>query len=325
MSNFRWTKLMACAVALAILLAAPAWAGAPVIGVLTPGGSYESVLDGLREGLAKLGLREGKEVGYLIEDSKGDVKSLESRALKLVESRPDVIFAIATASTLALKKATQTIPLVFTAIGDPVQAGVVASFASSQNNITGVASMNAALSAKRLEILKELLPHLKKSLAIVAVKESSAQFSYKYLAEAGDKLGVQAVRREISSDGDIELLFRERWSAMADSVISMPSIFAVNHIATLIDKAKREKLPLMVFESSHVEMGALISYAGDFRSFGNQAAAQVARILTKKTKPADIPVETPERLFLSLNLATAKGLGLKIPRNFLDRADRLID
>jgi putative ABC transport system substrate-binding protein len=306
------------------IVATPAVAAPPVVGVLTPGGSYEPVVEGFREGMAKLGFREGKEISYVVEDSRGDVKSFESRAMKLAESKPDVIFTVATLPSLAVKKATQTIPVVFTVVGDPVQAGVVASFASSQNNFTGVASINAALSAKRLEILKELAPGTKKTLAIVATKESSAQISFKYLADAAEKLGVQIIRREVTGKDEVESLFREKWSALADSVISVPSIFAVSYIAPLIVKTKSERLPLMVYESSHVEKGALASYAGDFRSFGVQAASLVAKIL-KKAKPADIPVETPERLFLTLNISTAKAIGLKLPRNLMDRADRLMD
>ncbi|MSP38950.1 MAG: hypothetical protein EXR70_10715 [Deltaproteobacteria bacterium] len=120
-------------------------AGPAVIGVLTPGGSYDPVLEGLREGMAKLGFKEGREISYVVEDSKGDVKSFEARAMKLIESKPDGIFTVTTMPTLAVKKATQTIPIVFSVIGDPIQVGVVASFASSQNNLTGVASLKEPL------------------------------------------------------------------------------------------------------------------------------------------------------------------------------------
>jgi len=296
----------------------------PVVGVLTPGLAYDPVLEGLRQGLLKLGYRGGREIKLLVEDCKGDVACFEPRATKLVEAKPNVIFAVATATSMAVHKTARSIPIVFSVVGDPIQAGLVASFASSGNNVTGVASSNAPLSGKRLELLLEIAPKSKKILALVSVKENTSEVSFKYLAETARTLGVQVWRRDVVDRSDVEKVLLEKWAGTADAVYHVPSVLVSAQIEALIAKARRERLPLMVYEDSQVDKGAPVSYGGDFRSFGVQAAKIVVKIL-RGTKPADIPVETPDRLLLAVNAGTAKTIGLKIPDTILERADKVVE
>jgi putative ABC transport system substrate-binding protein len=296
----------------------------PTVGVLTPGGTYEPVFIGLREGLEKLGYRENREVKFIVEDTKGSLDTLAERAAKLVAAKPDVLFTVATASAAAAKRATQAIPIVFTIVGDPVQTGLVAGFGSSKNNLTGISSFNAQLSGKRLELLKEIAPQAKRVLAIVPIKEASGLVSFKYLEESAKKLSLQIVRRDVTGKEEMDNLLKEKWAGTVDAVFNVPSVFVSSLLELIVDKAKRERLPLISWEHTHTQMGALASYAGDYREFGIQGAKVVTKVL-KGIKPADLPIETPDRLILTVNLATAKAIGLKIPRTVLERADRLVE
>ena len=294
------------------------------VGVLTPGLHYEPVFDGLREGLEKLGYRENREVKFLVEDTKGSLDTLAKRAAKLVGARPDVLFTVATASAVAAKQATEAIPMVFTVVGDPVRSGLVAAFGSSRNNLTGVSSFAAQLSGKRLDLLKEIAPQAKKVLAVVPIKEASGRISFEYLEEGAKKLSLQIVRRDVTTSDEMGNLLKEKWADTVDAVFNVPSVLVVSLMELIVEKAKKERLPLISFEQTHVQMGALASYAGGFRESGIQAAKLVFKIL-RGAKPSDLPIEIPDRLILSVNLTTAKAIGLKIPRTVLDRADRLVE
>jgi len=294
------------------------------IGVLTPGLIFGRVLEGLREGLEKLGYKEGQNIRFMIEDSQGDLSGLASRAAKLLNAKPAVLFAVVTPPTLAAKQATQTIPIVFAGVVDPIQSGLVASFSSSGNNLTGVTAYTAYLSGKRLEVLKEILPQARKVLAVVSTKEIVAQISVKQLEQAALKTGVTVVRRDVANVDDIDKLVRRPWVGKVDAIFHLPSIFVEKYLERLIAKSNKEKLPLIVHEESFLRMGALASYGGDFRLYGMQAAKLVARVL-KETKPSDIPIEVPDQFILAVNLTTAKAIGIKIPRSVLERADRLVE
>jgi len=294
------------------------------VAVLTPGLQYEPVFNGLREGLEKLGHRENRDVKYIVEDTKGSLDTLAERAAKLVAAKPDVLFTIATAPTVAAKQATQTIPIVFTIVGDPVQTGLVAGFGSSKNNLTGVSSFNAQLSGKRLELLKEIAPKTKQVLAIVPIKEASGLVSFKYLEESAKKLSLQIVRRDVTGKEEMDQLLKEKWASRVDAVLSVPSILVVTLMEWIVEKSLKERLPLISFEHTHTQMGALATFSGGFRESGIQAARALFKVL-KGVKPADLPIETPDRLILTVNLTTAKAIGLKIPRTVLDRVDRLVE
>jgi len=296
----------------------------PAVGVLTPGVNYEPVFNGLREGLEKLGYHENREVRFIVEDTKGSLDNLAERAAKLVAAKPDVLFTVATAPTVAAKQATQTIPIVFTIVGDPVNTGLVAAFGSSRNNLTGVSFFAAQLSGKRLELLKEIAPRAKKVLAVVPIKEASGQISFKYLEEGAKKLSLQIVRRDVTTREEMGNLLKEKWAGTVDAVFNVPSVLVVSLMESIVEMANRERLPLISFEQTHVQMGALATYSGGFRESGIQAAKLVFKLL-RGTKPADLPIETPDRLMLAVNLAAAKAIGLRIPRTVLERADRLVE
>lgn len=307
-----------CGVRLVGAQAAPA-----NIAVLTPGLNYESVLVGLREGLAKFGYRDGKNVTFTIEDTKGETANLDGRVAKLLDTKPDLIFTVATANSVAARQATASVPIVFTVVGDPVQAQLAAGFASSRNNVTGVSSHSALLTAKRLELLKDLALKVKSVLVLVSINEASAKVGLPYLDEPSRKMAFRLVRRDVGGADELEKLLAEKWTGI-DGVFPMPSVFVGKNMQALVAKVNKERLPMVVSEESWVKAGALASYGTDFRLIGVQSAKLVAKVL-KGTKPAEIPIETPDPLVLTINQSTAKAIGLKIPDKIVERADRIFD
>jgi putative ABC transport system substrate-binding protein len=294
------------------------------IGVLTPGLTFDPVFLGLKEGLGRLDYRQEKNLAFIIEDTQGAASGLVERARKVLEAKPDVLFAVTTPHAIAARQATTTVPVVFAWVGDPVRAGLVASYSSSKNNLTGVASYSAPLSGKRLEILKEIAPGTKRVLALVAAKDVNAQLSFEFLEETARRLRVQVVRQEATNKEDIQKSLAETPKGAVDAIYYVPSTLVGSHIELLIRKSKEDKIPLMVNEGAMVEKGALCAYGADFRLNGAQAARLVAKIL-KGEKPSEIPTETPGKLLFVLNTTTAKSIGLKIPRMVLDRIDRIVE
>ncbi len=324
------SRLIAMAVGLAVgatwVCGVGATAAQPApanIAVLTPGLNYDSVLVGLREGLAKVGYLEGRNLTLTIEDTKGETVNLDGRVAKLLDTKPDVFFAVATANSIAAKQATSTVPIVFTVVGDPVHAQLAASFASSRNNVTGVSSHSTLLTAKRLELLKDLAPKVKSVLVIVSINEASAKMGLPYLDEPAKKMAFRLVRRDIGSTDEFEKLLAEKWTGI-DGVFPMPSVFVGKSMQALVAKAHKERLPMVVSEESWVKAGALASYGTDFRLIGAQSARLVVKVL-KGSKPAEIPIATPDQLVLTLNQSSAKAIGLKLPEKILERADRFFD
>jgi putative ABC transport system substrate-binding protein len=234
------------------------------------------------------------------------------------------MFTVTTAPTIAAKQVTTTIPIVFAVVGDPLGSGLIASYASSQNNLTGITNSAGPLSGKRLEILQEITPGIRRVLVLVAPAESVATVSFQFLAEAAPKLGIELLRRDATSREEIEQTLNALPKGAVDAIYFVPSSLVGTHIDLLIHKAKEDRIPLAVTEQPMVEQGALVSYGADLRLLGVQGAKLVAKVL-KGAKPAEIPVQTPERLTLAINLTVAKGIGLDIPRNILERTDRFVE
>ena len=195
---------------------------------------------------------------------------------------------------------------------------------SSGNNATGVSTHVVHLTAKRLELLKEIAPRTRKVFALVSAHEVISRLAAKQLEEAAAKMGVKVVSREVSSNEDMEKILLQSWSAESDAVFYLPSVFVSKYIDRVVNKTLKEQMPLSVYEETLLRAGALFSYGGDFKTFGVQAARLVAKVL-RGEKPSNIPVETPEKLVLAINRATAKLLGSKISREAMANADRFVD
>ena len=294
------------------------------VAVLTPGGAFSPALEGFREGVTQLGYQEGKNLTLIVEDAQGEVASLASRATKTVEAKPDVIFTVSTAPTAAAKQATTTIPIVFAFVADPLRSGFIASYASSQNNVTGITSYAGLLTGKRLEILQEIAPGIKRVLVLVAPQEKVAEMSFQFLTEAAPKFGIELIRHDVSSKEELEQKLKAVPRGAVDAIYYNPSNLVGAHLDLLVRKAKEDRMPLTVTDLSMVQQGALVSYGPDMRLLGTQAAKLVDKIL-KGAKPSEMPIQTPEQLALGINLSTAKAIGLDIPAGILERAERVVE
>ena len=316
--------LLAGCIVLANVVASWAQSSGFRIGILTPGGRQNAVVDGFREGLERLGYTQGKNVTFVIEDTRGEVTGLVSRARKILETKPDVVFAVATAHSAAAKQATMTVPVVFAWVVDPIGSGLVASYSSSKNNLTGVSSYAGSISGKRLEVLKEIAPRTKRVLTLVDPNDAGSRIAFKYLEEAAAKLRVNLVRREVTNREEVEKVMAAVGKDSVDAIFFIPSNVIGAQFDLFLKKSRKDKLPLVAAEATWVEKGALFSYAADFRLVGVQAARLVAKVL-KGENPSDIPIETPEKFVLAVNISTAKAIGLKIPRAVLESVDRVVE
>ncbi|HZO43058.1 MAG TPA: ABC transporter substrate-binding protein [Methylomirabilota bacterium] len=322
-----WKIALPCLVALVMLVAAALHAAPPArtvkIAVLTPGLSFGEVLTGFREGLAQLGYRENGNLSLLVEDTKGAGADVKAQAQALVAANPDVLVTVGTSHTVAAKGATSTIPIVFTWVGDPVRSGLVAGYASSGNNLTGLSVYSGPLSGKRLEILKEMAPGARRALCLVA-KESIAEISFSVAQKTADQLGLTLIRRDVASRDDIVRELGALPRGAFDAIYHVPSGLVSAHIGLLIQRAREDRVALMAHEDALVTAGALVSYGANYRQMGQQTARVVDRVLAG-VAPAEIPIQIPDKLMLSINLVTARAIGLKPPLTLLERAERIVE
>jgi putative ABC transport system substrate-binding protein len=294
------------------------------IGVLTPGLSLEEVFAGLQQGLARLGYVSAKNITFIVEDTKGNSAELGPRATKLLSAKIDLIFAVSTSHAQAAKHATSTVPIVFAWVGDPIEAGLIESYRSAKNNLTGVAAIGDSLSGKRLEVLLQTAPKVRRLVVLVAANESVSISSFRSLEEAAKKLDVRLFRRDVMNEQEIKDVLEETTKGSVDAIFHVPSTLVRTHIELLIKKAKIDKIPLAVHEDALLNRGALVSYGPNPRLIGLQAATLLDKVL-KGARPGEIRIETPDRLFLAINRTTAREIGLSIPHVILERADRLVE
>lgn len=298
-------------------------AGSARIGVFTPGATLESVREGMQEGLVQLGYSEGKNVAFIVEDTKGSAADLGARMARLLSAKPDVIFTVSTDHAKAAKAATSTVPIVFAWVGDPVQVGLIDSYPYSKTNLTGVTAIGDALSGKRLELLLEMAPKVRRLLVTVSARETVSTSSFRALEPAAQKLGVRLMRRDVSGKQEIAPALEKVPRGSVDGIFNLPSTLIRANTDLFARKAKMERIPLAVPEESLLEHGALFSYGPNPRPIGRQAARLIVKILAG-TKPGEIIVQTPEKYFLAINQIAAKEVGLIIPKSILEQVDRLV-
>jgi ABC-type uncharacterized transport system substrate-binding protein len=294
------------------------------VGVILQGGPYLGAVDGLRKGLAELGLEEGKQVILHVRDCKGDLKVVEQAAGDLEREKVDLIYSLGTSVTLVVKRATKTVPIVFNAGGDPVAFGFIESFRKPGGRLTGIYSRFTDLTAKRLELLKEMLPRIRRVVTFYNPGNPVAQRGVKAAREAARQLKLELLERRVASVEKLREALRGLRAGEADAYFSMPDGMVISQAALVVDATRVIKLPAMFAEEESVAKGGLASYAVSYYALGRLAAKDVQRILLG-ANPRDLPVEQFDKLQLVINLKTAKALGLTIPPSLLQRADQVIE
>jgi putative tryptophan/tyrosine transport system substrate-binding protein len=323
--NRKWAGLFAIVVALTVC-GARAEAQQPKVyrvGVLLPSALGSEIIDGLRVGLRELGFEEGKQFVLEIRYTKGDLKAAEEAARNLEQEKVNLIFTTRTSVTVAAKRATADIPIVFSAGTDPVVLGLVESFAKPGGRLTGVYEPATDLTAKRLEILREIVPKLHRVLAFYDPNNPVATESAKLAREAARQMGIQVVERHFASVKELQARIRAVAAREVDAFFQLSDSMVVNQAQLIIATARDRKLPTMFLDQNSVVQGGLASYAVSYHEVGRLSAKYVQRILTG-IKPKDLPVQGVDKIELVINLKTAKQIGLTIPQKVLGRADKVI-
>ncbi|MET0166130.1 MAG: ABC transporter substrate-binding protein [Vicinamibacterales bacterium] len=325
MDRRTFISTMSCGVVAAPLIAT-AQTGTTVrrIGYLVPGApETPAELQQTFAPLRKLGWIEGQNVHFERRYANGRAELLHPLAEELVRLKVELIVTEGTPATLAAKNATNTIPIVFWSAGDPVRSGLVATLAKPDGNVTGFAIIGSEMDAKRLQVLRELLPSVQR----VGVLENSTNPHYRAVREdleqAARALGMQPIFVEVATAGElangVAEIARRGGQAM---LIGPDNLFNENRVE-LMQAALKHSLPTTVSRLYIRETGALISYAPAEAEHDARAAAFIDRIL-RGAKPADLPVEQPSKFLLIINLRTAKVLGVTVPQSLLLRADEVI-
>jgi putative ABC transport system substrate-binding protein len=276
------------------------------------------------QGLQEFGWAVGRNVRIEIRWPAGDAERTRREAAELVALAPDVILATGSATVPPLLQATRTVPIVFVIVPDPVGAGIVDSLARPGGNVTGFTSFEFGISGKYLELLKQIVPGLTRAAVIRDPAITAGIGAWAAIQSVAPSLSVDVVPVNGRDPGEIERALTALARAGTGGLIVTGSALALIHNNLIIALAAGLKLPAVYTDSSYVAAGGLISYGPNFLDQYRQAAGYVDRIL-KGEKPADLPVQTPTKYELVINLKTAKALGLEIPPMLLARADAVIE
>jgi putative ABC transport system substrate-binding protein len=280
----------------------------------------QSFFDGLRE----LGYVEGREFDIIIQHA-GSTSELPKAAEKLVQVKPDVILAAASATALATKQATSTIPIVVAALGNPVALGLAAGDARRPSgNLTGIMPYVRGLPAKQLELAREIVPGARKIGIVNDASDIKATPQWDEMSAEASKFEITIVGADARTPEDIDSTFRMFKAERVDVVVVLQASFLILDRAQIAIAAAANRLPTVFGYREHVETGGLVSYGVNLEYCFRRAATYVYKIL-KGTPVVDLPIEFPTKLELVINLQAAKALGLDIPPTMLARADEVIE
>jgi ABC-type uncharacterized transport system substrate-binding protein len=291
------------------------------IGFLRSGHPPESYIAGLQQGLRERGYVPGQNVVVELRATDGSVDQLPGLAEDLMRLRVDVVVASAAPAAMAVKRTTVSVPVIFVGVVEPVELGLVSSLAHPGGNITGLATSAADLAGKRLELLREIVPRLRRVVVVWHPANPTNPIQLKGAQAAARTLGVQLELVSIQWPGDFDA--PAKTVRGADGLLSLESPLFTTYRARIAELAARSRLPAVFSQKEYVEAGGLMSYGTDFPDLYRRAGHYVDKIL-KGAKPADLPVEQPTKFELVINLRIAKELGLTIPQSVLLRADEVI-
>jgi putative tryptophan/tyrosine transport system substrate-binding protein len=279
----------------------------------------------MRHELQSLGWSEGKNLRIDVRYGDGNTKVIQDRAIQLVNSNPDVILILGTVVASAVQKVSRSIPVVFTQVSDPVQAGIVSSLAHPVGNITGFTTYEYSMIGKWLEILKEISPSTSRVLLLLNPENVPQWTGYtRFFEPLAEGRGIEFVPGAVRNSDEIERRI-EAFSRKQDGgLIVPPDAVTAVHLQLIIDLSVRHRVPAVYPYRNWAASGGLLSYGIDVVDQFRQASRYVGRIL-KGEKPADLPIQAPTEFKIVINLKTAKALGLAVPPSLLARADEVIE
>jgi len=298
----------------------------PVIGFLSNASpeTFADRLRGFRQGLKETGFAEGENVAIVYRWAENQIERLPELAAELVRRQITVIAAPQAASALAVKALTTTIPTVFIAPEDPVKLGLVASLARPGGNLTGFNLFSGELSAKRLELLRAMVPGAARFAVLVNPTNPALETTVRDVEAAARAMGLQIQVFNASTSGEINAAFASFARERPDAVFVQLDVFLNSRRAQLVNLASRHALPAIYANRDVVEMGGLLSYGTDIADSFRQVGVYTGRIL-KGAKPAELPVLQSSKYELVINHQTARMLDLTVPPSLLAVADEVIE
>jgi putative ABC transport system substrate-binding protein len=296
------------------------------IGVLSQGSIHNHPTPEFREFLKRLrelGWTENQNLLIEWRFSEGSAVPLAQLATELVEKNVEVIITTPTQPTIAAKQATSTIPIIFVHVGDPVASGIVANLARPDANVTGLSSLGPDIAGKRLALLKEALPTLKRVSVLWNRPSSGAALVLEEIMAAGRSLNIELQDIGVLEATEFDRAFDAAVSNKSEAVVVLDDPVMLGQVEVVTRIAAARKLPLASSFPQYAVGGGLLAYGPNLQSLYRRAAEYVDRIL--RDKPANLPVEQPEKFTFVLNLKTAKALSIEISPGLLARADEVIE
>jgi ABC-type uncharacterized transport system substrate-binding protein len=319
-------------VTMAGLLAAPLAAGAQQprdsarIGVLSSSSPRreQGYLAAFQQGLRDLGYSEGKNVLIDRRYAAGQFDTLPELAAELVRLKVDILVVTGTPAALAAKNATHLIPIVMVTAADPMGTGLITSLARPGGNVTGLTDFAAGVVAKRLELIKEMIPSATRVAVLLNPDNSSSQPQLQLTQKAGSALGLSILSVEAKRLDDIDRAFATMRAKHATALLLIADGLLGSNRKRIIELTAKSRLPAIYWRREFVEDGGLMSYGASVGDLYRRAATYVDKILTG-AKPAELPVEQPTKFDLVINTKAAKSMGLTIPPSLLQRPDQVIE
>jgi putative ABC transport system substrate-binding protein len=282
----------------------------------------EVSLDPFREGLRAQGYVEGQNVAIEVRLAIRQPSRLGELANELARSRVDVIVAGGSDATKAAQQATKSIPIVLVSVSDPIGSGFVRSLARPEGNITGPAGMSIAQGSKRIQFIRELLPHATRLVVLTHSRNPSHAAIVESLKQSAHP-GIEVHPVEVAAAADLENAFAAMAKVHPHALLVLADNMLFNQRDRIVRLAAKQRLPDMYWRGEWVDAGGLISVGADNPTLYRRAASYVDRLL-KGAKPADLPVELPSKFEVFINVKTAKALGVKIPQSVLLQADKIV-
>jgi putative tryptophan/tyrosine transport system substrate-binding protein len=290
------------------------------IGFLNPTGALGLNIEAFRQGMRELGYIEGQNI--VIEFRSGERAQLAQLANELVQQKVEVIVATGLAAPTA-KTATETIPIVFSVSGDPIEAGLIDSLARPGRNMTGITWLAFELVGKRLELLKEAVPRVSRVAVLADPAHPGEQHELKETQSTARALGIALQYNQVKDTADVDAAFDTIIKEHANALLVFPDRVTNAHRNQIAKFTVKRRLPSMFGLSTYVEAGGLMSYGPRLEDVYRRIPVHVDKIL-RGAKPADVPTELPTKFEMFINLNTAKQIDLTIPPNLLARADKVI-
>jgi putative tryptophan/tyrosine transport system substrate-binding protein len=288
-----------------------------------PDPARQALWNAFRQRMRELGYVEGQNVVFEPRWAQDDDDRLSKLAVELVGLKMDLVVTAATVSALAAKRATSSIPIVMATGADPVAVGLVANLRQPGGNVTGMTTINSELAAKRLELIRIVVPRASRIAILWDDTGSAFRFSLGKTEAEAKRAGFTVQGVSVRGPAEIEGAFATVVRGRAGALSIAPSPMFFSHRKRLAELAMKHRLPTVVGLREYAEAGGLVSYGADNSDMFRGAALYVDKIL-KGAKPADLPIEQPTKFELVINLKTAKALGLTIPQSLLGRADQVI-